>query len=272
MPSITVLCSDGPHHLYLAGALLDAFGKVRVIVEPSRAQARHLRGRGLYRSWLWTHYHALRRRLFGYDAMRRRHFRRAHAPTTWTELRRHAGVSYVEVESINDASVVDALRAERCDACIVMGTKRIGPAVLDAIPAARVLNIHGGHLPEYKGNHCFFFALHHGDLDKLSTTVHRVASGLDTGDIVFRHAVQYLPGDSSETLYSRAERGAIDRLVACLLHDSDVSRWPSEPQAPVGRTWRMRDRGLRVELVHHLLRRPQLAARAAQHAKPGSLR
>ncbi|AOJ66156.1 hypothetical protein WJ32_27555 [Burkholderia ubonensis] len=204
MHSITVLCSDGPHHLYLAGALLDAFGKVRVIVEPSRAQARHLRDRGLYRSWLWTHYHALRRRLFGYDA-----------------LRRHAGVSYVEVESINDASAVDALRAQRCDACIVTGTKRIGPAVLDAIPAARVLNVHG---------------------------------------------------DSSETLHSRAERGAIDRLVASLLHDSDVSRWHSEPQAPAGRTWRMRDRSLRVELVHHLLRRPQLAARAAQHAKSGRLR
>ncbi|WP_322047735.1 formyl transferase [Paraburkholderia sp. J67] len=266
MPSITVLCSDGPHHLYLAAAILETFGELRIIVEPSHAQARELRRRGLYRSWFWTHYHDLRRKLFGYDRLRRDYFRHTRGPRTWRELRAHPGVHYIEATSINHASVTEALRAAQSDAYIVMGTKRIGETVLAEIPTRHIVNLHGGHLPEYKGNHCFFFALHHGDLDKLSTTVHRVASGLDTGEIVFRHSVQYVAGDSSESLYSRAERGAIDRLVERLVREPDVSRWPSEAQAPVGRTWRMRDRGPRVELTHHLVRRPRHEARALARA------
>ncbi|NIE65418.1 formyl transferase [Burkholderia sp. Ax-1719] len=262
MPSITVLCSDGPHHLYLAAALLETFGELCIVVEPSHAQARELRRRGFYRSWLWTHYHDLRRKLFGYDRLRRDYFRHTRGPASWKALRAHPGVRYVEVPSINHARVAETLRSTQSSAYIVMGTKRISEAVLAEIPSQRIVNVHGGHLPEYKGNHCFFFALHHGDLDKLSTTVHRVATGLDTGEIVFRHTVQYVAGDSSETLYSRAERGAIDRLVERLVREPDVSRWSSEAQETIGNTWRMRDRGPRVELAHHLVRRPRHEARA----------
>lgn len=41
MTNVTLLCSDGPHHLYLAAELVTAFGRVRVIVELPGAN-RHL--------------------------------------------------------------------------------------------------------------------------------------------------------------------------------------------------------------------------------------
>ncbi|KVE24722.1 formyl transferase [Burkholderia vietnamiensis] len=252
MTDITLLCSDGPHHLYLAAEILDAFGRVRVIVEPGREQASRLLRNGHYRAYLWTRYHEWRRRLFGYDAYRRRYFVREREPRTWDALRRHAGVRYLETSWINDTTVLDALRDDLSDVYIVMGTKKIGEALLSLVPADRIINIHGGHLPYYRGNHCFFFALHHGELDKLSTTIHRVSAGLDTGAIVSRHSVRFCADDNSETLYSRAERAAIDSLVARLKREPDIAAWSSEPQPNVGSTYRMRDRGPLVELMHHL--------------------
>ena len=242
MTNVTLLCSDGPHHLYLAAELVTAFGRVRVIVEPGREQASRLFRNGNYRAYLWTRYHEWRRRLSGYDAYRRRYFLRDDELRTWDALRRHAGVQYLETSWINDTSVLDALREDVSDVYIVMGTKKIGEALLSLVPPGRIINIHGGHLPYYRGNHCFFFALHHGEFDKLSTTIHRVSAGLDTG----------------------AERAAVDSLVARLKQNADLATWHSEPQPDVGSTYRMRDRGPLVELAHHLgaIRRRRTAAGA----------
>ncbi|WP_176045616.1 formyl transferase [Burkholderia sp. BCC1644] len=264
MTNITLLCSDGPHHLYLAAEILNAFGHVRVIVEPGREQASRLLRNGHYRAYLWARYHEWRRKIFGYDAYRRRYFLRDDELRTWDTLRRHAGVQYLETPWINDAIVLDALREEISDVYIVMGTKKIGEALLSLVPSDRIINIHGGHLPHYRGNHCFFFALHHGELDKLSTTIHRVSAGLDTGALISRHSVRFSSVDNSETLYSRAERVAVDSLVARIKQDADITAWSSEPQPGIGSTYRMRDRGPLVELAHHLgaIRRRRAAAKA----------
>ena len=160
--------------------------------------------------------------------------------------------------------MLDALREDMSDVYIVMGTKKIGEALLSLVPPGRIINIHGGHLPYYRGNHCFFFALHHGEFDKLSTTIHRVSAGLDTGAIISRHPVRFSDGDNSETLYSRAERAAVDSLVARLKQNADLATWHSEPQPDVGSTY-LRDRGPLVELAHHLgaIRRRRRQARIA---------
>ncbi len=255
MRKITVLCSDGPHHLYLVAKILKTFGTVRVVVEPGRAQIVRLRHIGAYRAYLWSAYHQLRRRVFGYDAYRRHHFRCSDEQQSWEDIKHHPRARVVVTPWINDQLVIDELSRSVSDAYIVMGTKKIGSTVLNQIPDGRIINIHGGHLPDYKGNHCFFFALHNGEIDKLSTTIHRVSTGLDKGEIVARYTVFYGYGDNSETLYSRAEKWAVDELVARLRTDADLTTWDSKPQEEIGNTYRMRDRGPLVELAHHVTMR-----------------
>lgn len=275
MTNVTVLCSDGPHHLYLVNALLQAFGKVRVIVEPGQQQTRRHLLRKAWRPYLWSVYHDVRRQLLGYSQYRQQYFTpkpgSAAQPAsqswrTWEMLATTPGVTLLTTPWINETAVVTELQRARADAYIVMGTKKIGAEVLAAIPPDRILNIHGGHLPEYKGNHCFFFALKHGDVDKLSTTIHRVASGLDTGDIVMRCPVRYEEGDNSETLYSRAEKRAVDTLVGRLKADADVARWNSTRQEAGGTVYRMKDRGPLIELSHRLgMRKRRLQLAAGKH-------
>ncbi|WP_110674999.1 MULTISPECIES: formyl transferase [Salinicola] len=257
MPRVTLLCSDGPHHLYLAAELQKAFGEVRVIVEPGYAQVLRLRRTGNYRDYLWSRYHDIRRRVFGYSKFRQRYFSREDAIRDWKCLRALEGVKFLETPWINDSCVIGALREEVSDAYIVMGTKIIGSKVLAEIPSDRIINVHGGHLPEYKGNHCFFFALYNGDYDKLGATIHRVSSSLDAGEIISHHSVNFEYGDNSETLYSRAEKQAVVSLVNRLRLYPDISRWENSPQPDRGTVYRMRDRGPLVELRHHLAMRRQ---------------
>ena len=132
--------------------------------------------------------------------------------------------------------MLDALREDMSDVYIVMGTKKIGEALLSLVPPGRIINIHGGHLPYYRGNHCFFFALHHGEFDKLSTTIHRVSAGLDTGAIISRHPVRFSDGDNSERSI-RAPNEPQWTVSSPAKQNADLATWHSEPQPDVGSTY-----------------------------------
>ena len=96
-------------------------------------------------------------------------------------------------------------------------------------------------MPFHKGNFCFFFALYDGRLDRLGSTIHFVDAGLDTGDVIDLVQVTYTIGDYVESLYCRAERAAIDRLVELLNREREGLILPRTPQPKVGRTYRVRD-------------------------------
>lgn len=250
MPRITLLCSDGPHHLYLAAELQKTFGTIRLIVEPGHCQSARVWKTGNYRGYLWIKYHETRRFIFGYSKYRQQYFKRNDEIKDWKSLLDTKGVKYLQTPWINDSCVVNELRMEESDVYVVMGTKMLRQEVLSEIPSDRIINLHGGHLPDYKGNHCFFFALSNGDYKKLSTTVHRISLGLDSGEIISQHTVNFKKNDNSEKLYSRAEKIAINELINKLKIMPDIARWESLPQEDKGKVYKMRDRGPILEIKH----------------------
>ncbi|MCC6557809.1 MAG: hypothetical protein IT372_33090, partial [Polyangiaceae bacterium] len=114
------------------------------------------------------------------------------------------------------------LAAARPDLTVIICTSILRPEVIEAA-GGPIINVHGGCLPRYRGNHCFFFALYNGDFDNIGSTIHFVDRGIDTGDIieVVRPAIH--ADDSAERLYCRAEKMAIHRLVE-LLEDLERGR------------------------------------------------
>lgn len=232
---VAVLCSDGPHHRYLVATLLAAGFDVRaVVVEPWAAQRRRKWERKRYADWAWAVYHDWRRRLLGLDAYRRGAF---------ADLPQHMGPAptTLTVRSVNDPTVAALLAEVEPEATVVMGTSIIGKRTLVAAGPV-VLNLHGGCLPDYKGNHCMFFALYHGDFDRIGTTIHFVDPGVDTGDIVEVVRPALRPTDNAEALYCRAERAAVHRLVTLLDHYERGGALPRTPQPPRGRQYNIRDR------------------------------
>ena len=232
---LAVLCSDGPHHRYLVATLRAAGFDLRaVVVEPWAAQRRRRLKRKRWGDWAWIVYHDWRRRLLGLDAYRRGYF--GNPPTPTGPLPRT-----LIVDSINDKAVVELLRDVQPEVTVVMGTGILGRKVLEAAGDV-VLNVHGGYLPDYKGNHCFFFALADGAWDRIGSTIHFVDPGVDTGDILEVVEPALHKGDNAEMLYSRAEMAAVHRLVTWLDHYERGGGLPRTPQPQRGRQYNIRDR------------------------------
>ncbi|MCR5942557.1 formyl transferase [Ochrobactrum sp. XJ1] len=250
MSKITVLCSDGPHHFFLIDQILENFGSVEAVIEPSNLVVRKLLRERKWRQLAWTLYHQFRRSAFGYAKYRKTFFETT-TQLNIDKIRDSAKCRSLITQSVNDDEVEKFIASSTSNLFIVMGTSKISRKILDRIPQEKIINIHGGHLPDYKGNHCFFFALYNEDYDKLSTTIHRVTPNLDAGEIIQQYTVKYLPGDTSEYLYCRAEKMAILDLVRRIKNHPALEHWPSVPQEKTGTTYRMRDRHPLVELKYH---------------------
>lgn len=261
---IATLCSDGPHHEYLVARLAqtDEFRMPLVVVEPALEQRRRLLRSGKRRDYLWWTWHAVRRRLLGLDDYRRRFFADTPALTPGRIGRT------MRMAWINDPSVAEALSLVEPDVTVVMGTSILGPQAL-AAAGRRVINVHGGYLPWYRGNQCFFFALVDGRLDRVGSTIHFVERGVDTGDIIERIVPKVDSGDQAEVLYCRAERRAVDRLVGLLRGLDRGVPLPRDPQGPGGRLYRMRDRKPRHDLLLWLRRRRQAGTRRQRRGPAG---
>jgi Formyl transferase len=97
-------------------------------------------------------------------------------------------------------------------------------------------------LADYRGNHCFFFAVYDVAFDKIGSTIHYINVGIDTGDIVEVVTPPIHPGDGVEALYCRAEKMAIKQLVKWLDFYEQGGSIPRTPQLRKGKLYLTRDR------------------------------
>ena len=232
--SIAIFCSDEPHHLYLVETIARRFKLSLVVVEPGRAQLDHIRSSRRRLDYFMALYHRYRRKLLGLDRKRRSEFtcERKSFTGPW---------ALVVVPSINDDRVLAALGAATPSIVVVMGTSILGRRTLAACPEA-VVNIHGGYLPDYRGNHCIFFARYHDRLDRIGSTIHFVDEGIDTGDIVEVVTPAFAGYEQAETLYCRAEKLAIERLGELLVQMEHGTPLPRQARTTRGKLYRTRDR------------------------------
>jgi methionyl-tRNA formyltransferase len=233
---IALLRGDDHHNLYLDRLLRERFDVVVTIVEPQAAQRRALRCNGKWRDAIAAEYHGMRRTALGLNRYRRKYF--AAPPGGCPQ---QANPSIVTVASINDPKVPSSVAAAEPDISVITCTTILSHETITGI-ATDIINVHGGHLPHYRGCHCFFFALYDGRFDCIGSTIHFVDPGVDTGDIIaiVRPAIRH--SDNAEKLYCRAERLAAHRIYELLARLEDGEPLPRTPQPFRGRLCLRRDR------------------------------
>jgi methionyl-tRNA formyltransferase len=101
--------------------------------------------------------------------------------------------SVTAVDTLNSADGLKALAGICPDIAIVFGTGKLSPEVIDRGPRC-LLNLHGGDPEEYRGLDTHLWAIYHGDFGALITTLHRVNSVLDDGDICLQESLQMRRG------------------------------------------------------------------------------
>lgn len=120
-----------------------------------------------------------------------------------------------------EAGLATVLRAAAPDLIVLAGYMRVVKApLLDAFPG-RIVNIHPSLLPSFRGLEAWRQALEAG-VPEAGCTVHRVDSGVDTGEILAQAKVPVLPGDTAETLHARiqvAEHALYPAVIQSLAKD-----------------------------------------------------
>lgn len=246
-PKVMILCGDDSHHRYLISKLGSSQNVVMAIVEKSTGSLKRMAKSGKYKSFCNLLYHRIRRSVSGTAGYRRRFF-------TLDGLS-DVSIPIVEVDSINDDIVPNHIKNCAPEIIIVMGTSILKESVLKAAENIPIVNIHGGCLPEYKGNHCFFFALLNEDYSNIATTIHLIDSGVDSGAVICRVHPAIYRNDNAEKLYCRAEKDAIsevDRLIS--EYGANVVNL-AVPQEDRGHLYFTKDRTLSCEVRMSKVRR-----------------
>ena len=91
-------------------------------------------------------------------------------------------------DSINDADALRSIKKYNPDLIIVFGTKRIENKLIE-IKSNKIFNLHGGDPERYRGLDSHLWSIYHNDFTALLTTLHRLVSKLDTGDIVAKCSI-----------------------------------------------------------------------------------
>lgn len=239
---VLILCADGPHNQYLILNVCKKYENVKIFIESGHAQLNWKLKQKKYKQYYQLKYQMIRRKIFGSDRYRRLYF----APYLHSFCFSNYNISFVN--NINEEYVVNNIKEYKPDIGVVMGTSILHEEVLNAMDNKDLINIHGGYLPYYKGNHCIFFAYYNKEYDKIGSTIHFINSGVDSGDIIERITPKIETTDTPESLYCKAEKEAVDRLMFWLEEYRKGTKLPRRRQESVGRIYYTRDRKLRYDL------------------------
>lgn len=140
---------------------------------------------------------------------------RIHALLAGHDVRPPDGrVATLEVDDINAAEVVRAVRAAEPACGVVTGTSLLRAAVMEAAPVW--LNLHCGITPRYRGVHGAFWAVHEGRPELAGVTVHQIDAGIDTGGIVAQAAIALEADDTYRTLPVKQYLAGTPLMVAAV--------------------------------------------------------
>jgi hypothetical protein len=113
----------------------------------------------------------------------------------------------------NDAGEIEAMRALRPDVVLVFGTSMLKQPLIDAFPR-RIINVHLGLSPYYRGAGTNFWPLVNGEPEYCGATVHFLDIGVDSGPIIAHVRPEIRSGDGPHEIGNRTIAAAAEALAA----------------------------------------------------------
>lgn len=125
-----------------------------------------------------------------------------------------------ETTNINEALVVNQLRASKPDVIVVFGTGIIRSEILE-IPKPKI-NLHWGISPKYRGSYTLRWPILNRDAENLGVTIHELTASLDGGGIVKQGLIEIRGNESIEEIEYKGSVLGIS-LIAEALREYELS-------------------------------------------------
>jgi methionyl-tRNA formyltransferase len=117
--------------------------------------------------------------------------------------RRHH-VTLERVPDVNASPFVAGLRARAVDLLVSIACPQILRREILAVPARGAINLHGAHLPDYRGLLPGFWVLANGE-SHTGATVHYMRENVDGGPVILQERVPIRADDTVHTLVQRTK-------------------------------------------------------------------
>jgi hypothetical protein len=237
---VMILCGRSPRHLYVANKLCSTSNTAAIVQEvgthwTAKKVFKLLRPNNFFRKvWRW-----LRDRKRYTGGGEAKFFFGSQEP----KLDRPDLI--VEVPHINDPEVLALADKLQPDVIAVFGTSLIRGELLER-GRFGIVNLHGGLSPHYRGADCTFWALYNQEPDQVGCTLHYIAPGIDTGDLIAHISPAVHEGDDELTLFWRAVRDSAD-VYAEFLDRIEKGEKIGQQQTEKGSLYQVKDRGLKHE-------------------------
>lgn len=141
--------------------------------------------------------------------------------------------------SINEKRIVKIIRNNEYDLIVVFGSILVSAEFIAAAPL--VINLHTGLSPYYRGANSNFWPFLNSEFNYCGFTVHKMSSGIDSGEILVSENISFL----SEPSYGEANAVAIKKgtkAVVDLISRMGVGlEIKSVPQWTHGKVYRVSD-------------------------------
>jgi len=139
----------------------------------------------------------------------------------------------------NDPGEVASMTRLAPDVVLVFGTGILKRDLIDAF-AGRILNLHLGLSPYYRGAGTNFWPLVNREPEYVGATIHYLDEGIDTGPIIEHVRPEILPADGPHDLGNRTIVAAAERLAAAAIAHV-AGRLHAVPQWSGGRLYQRKD-------------------------------
>jgi folate-dependent phosphoribosylglycinamide formyltransferase PurN len=120
-----------------------------------------------------------------------------------------------EVDSVNSPEVIQLLKVLSPGLIIVNGTRIISKEVISAA-GCKLMNMHAGITPRYRGVHGAYWAFANNDAVNSGVTVHFVDEGIDTGEVIDQKKVTPTEQDNFVTYPFLQLAAGIELLVRAI--------------------------------------------------------
>ncbi len=152
-------------------------------------------------------------------------------------------VRHIEPGGLNTLETLHLFEDAGVDAVAVFGTNLVKAPLLDRWPG-RLVNLHLGLSPYYRGTATNFFPLLNEELEYVGATIHLLDAGIDAGPILGHARPTITADDMPHTIGCKAIVAGIEKMIT-VLGELEQGRFAPVPQ------WQVPDPRLYLRKDYH---------------------
>ena len=118
----------------------------------------------------------------------------------------------IPTDQINSAATAERIRTLDPDLILMCGGPILEECIF-SIPRLGALNLQWGISDRYRGQHGIFYPLATGNFDAIGATVHRIDSGINTGEALLQFYPALDPGDTESSIEVKIAQLIVPTLI-----------------------------------------------------------